>query len=132
MSIEWRDSLSVGNDFIDDDHKKLFVLINQYEIAVQQKNPVILEDAFNGLVEYAHSHFEREQNLMEAVHYPDRRAHADQHTILIDSMDDFHKSLTKEKSIDIGKVSKFLHDWLIDHVINEDMKLKPYVKGKRY
>ncbi len=131
MTIQWRDSLSVGNDFIDEDHKHLLVLINQYEIAVQQKNPGILEDAFNGLVEYAHSHFEREQNLMEAVHFPERRSHAEVHTKLLETMDDFHKNLKTKNSVDIGKVSKFLHDWIIDHVLNEDMKLKPYVKGER-
>jgi len=131
MSIEWRDSLSVGNDYIDEDHKHLIVLINQYEIAVQQRNLPILENAFEGLVEYAHSHFEREQNLMDAVHYPNRRGHAELHTKLIDTMDDYHKGLKKEKSVDIKKVSKFLHDWIIDHVVNEDMKLRPYVKGER-
>ncbi len=131
MPIEWRDSLSVGNDFIDEDHKHLLVLINQYEIAVQQQNVPILENAFEGLVDYAHSHFEREQKLMEAVHYPERRAHADLHTKLIDTMDDFHKGLIKENTVDIKKVSKFLHDWIIDHVVNEDMKLRPYVKGQR-
>ncbi len=131
MPIEWRDSLSVGNDLIDEDHKQLLVLISQYEIAVSLKDPGILQDAFDGLVEYAHTHFEREQNLMEAVHYPDRRRHADQHVSLITAMDDFHKKLIKKKSIDINKVNKFLRNWILDHVLEEDMKLGPYVKGQR-
>lgn len=130
MTIEWRDSLSVGNEFIDDDHKRLIELINLYEKAVSQHNPAILEEAFRGLFEYAHTHFKREEKMMEAVHFPHRNSHKELHAKLIGSIDDFHQSIVdKNRKINIGAVNSFLHDWLIDHVIKEDMKLEPYIKG---
>ncbi len=132
MTVEWRGEMSVGNEVIDDDHKHLIDLINEYESAIARKNPVILEDAVNGLLDYAKSHFEREENLMTAVHYPQRNLHRDHHRDLLRRVQDFHKGLCEDHQIDIEDASRFLHDWFVQHVLNEDLKLRPYLTGERH
>ena len=123
--------MSVGDAVIDEDHQHLIDLVNKYEAAVEHKSPQALAMAFDGLVRYAQTHFEREEKIMEAVHFPDRRTHADHHKDLLSRMEAFHKELEVHRRFDLKKTTTFLHDWLIDHVLNEDMRLKPYLKGER-
>ena len=132
MPIQWREEMSVGNDIIDDDHKNLIGLINEYEAALSMKNPVILKHAITGLVDYANSHFEREEKLMAAVHYPHLNAHREHHRTLLYRIEDFHEGILKAHKIDLGEASRFLYDWLVRHVLDEDLKLRPYVAGERH
>lgn len=132
MSIHWNDKLSVGNDLIDADHKRLIELINKYEEAVSKKNINILDHAFQGLEDYTNEHFEREEGIMEAVHYPGRRIHADAHRDLIQQVQDKHAQIRQHKNIDIKELSEFLRSWLVDHVLKEDMKIKEYLMGGRH
>ena len=131
MPIEWTDKISVGNPAIDDDHKHLIDLINEYEEAVSKKDIRILDHAFAGLEKYAEEHFEREELMMEAMHFPHRRKHQEAHRELIRQVQDKHAQIRQHKHIDIKELSEFLRHWLIDHVLKEDMQIKSYVKGGR-
>jgi len=131
MAIEWNDKLSVGNEFIDDDHKHLIKLINAYEMAISTGNLKLLGPAFEALERYANEHFQREENLMEAVFFPGLREHRDKHKLLLKGVQEKHKEVQKGGDIDLAVLSAFLRSWLIDHVVKEDMQYKPHVIGKR-
>ena len=130
--IEWTDKLSVGNEAIDNDHKHLIKLINAYARVVGNKNYDLLGPAFDSLEEYANEHFIREETLMEAVHYPHRASHRDAHNELLKSVREMHQQIDEHKNVHVDELSAFLHDWLIEHVVKEDMQLKPYVTGGRH
>jgi len=131
MSIKWREQLAVGNAVIDDDHKELIKLINEYEEAVAKKDLKILDHAFEGLEKYTHEHFEREENLMSAIHFPERRRHQDVHRQLLYTVREKHDQIREHKNINIAELSEFLRAWLVEHVLKEDMKFKPYLMGHR-
>lgn len=130
--IEWTDKLSIGNEAIDNDHKHLIKLINAYERVVSKGNYNLLGPAFDSLEQYANEHFLREETLMEAVHYPHRARHRDAHNELLKTVRDMHKRIDEHKDVHIDELSAFLHDWLVDHVIKEDMLLKPHIQGGRH
>ncbi|WP_170826921.1 bacteriohemerythrin [Magnetovibrio blakemorei] len=131
MTIEWNDKLSVGNEAIDEDHKHLVKLINAYEKAVSENNLKVLGLAFTALEKYAHEHFEREEKIQQAVHYPHRNSHREAHKALLQAVEAKHKQIENHEKINIEELSSFLRSWLIDHVVKEDMKLKPYLTGGR-
>ncbi len=131
MTIEWNDKLSVGNETIDDDHKHLIKLINAYELAVSQKNIKILRYAFGSLADYALAHFEREEKIMDAIHYPNRRPHREVHKRLLETVKKKHEEIVQATHLNIDDLSAFLRSWLIDHVIKEDMQIKSYLMGGR-
>lgn len=131
MTIEWNDKLSVGNDQIDEDHKHLIKLINAYELAVSKNNLKILGHAFASLESYAHEHFEREERIMDAVHYPNRRSHREEHKRLLQVVEKKHTQIEASQKVDIDELSQFLRSWLLDHVIKEDMQIKSYLMGGR-
>jgi len=131
MTIVWRSKMSVGEPVIDNDHKRLISLINDYEKAIEAKSVNLLKNSFDKLLEYTEIHFNREENLMRAIHYSGYKDHKIMHQLLIDNLNRFHHQVVhKGEHISISKANDFMHDWLIDHVLNEDMKIKPLLMGK--
>ncbi len=132
MPIEWQPKLAVGGEFIDDDHKKLITLINTYEQAIIDKDLNAIDRVFTEFRAYTEYHFEREELLMAAVHYPHLMHHKSQHQELIQALHDFHEQIKQRKHVKISEISAFFKHWLIDHVIKEDLQLKPYIQGGRH
>jgi hemerythrin len=128
MSLVWRAQFSVGNDLIDSDHQYLLEIINKAEVCLKAANPVALAALLDELGEYAKSHFEREELLAKAVGYPKADHLHLSHNQLADQMIKFREKLgdswTQES---VSTFSAILRDWLINHVIKEDMLLKPYL-----
>lgn len=136
MSLEWREQLSVGNGAIDSDHKKLIGLINSVELALNEKNWDILSGAIEQLSQYGMEHFAREEKIAQAAGYG-KFIHLRQEHVLLS------KELTRAKrelegmhgewsEAVIRNFTKFLRRWLIDHVIKEDMLLRPVLQAHPY
>jgi len=130
MPITWRSKMSVGNPMIDNDHKHLIDLINDYESAVGAKDIDLLRTTFDGLLRYTKSHFNREETLMQAIHFKHFQEHRSAHEKLVVDLHRFHEGLLdSDKPVSLKAVSQFLHDWLINHVLDEDMKMKPFLES---
>ena len=131
MPIHWRDAMSVGNEMIDEDHKKLFLLVNLYEGAIAKHNLFELKVAFQGLMEYTAQHFEREEKLQSAICMPGASGHRQEHRELVSRLENFNRTLNdaSQPRISIEVASKFLHDWIVSHVLKSDMKMRPLLTG---
>lgn len=129
--IEWTDRLKVGNQVIDDDHRRLVSIINSFEMALDEKNLPQCERVLKDLADYAEQHFAREETLQTAVHFPARLGHADRHVKLREQLADVTKGFKAREPGVIKTITGFLHDWLIEHVIHEDLKMRPYLEGGR-
>ena len=122
MPIQWRPQMSVGNQAIDNDHRHLIDLINDYEQAIAKRDPDILAHAFNGLLDYARVHFAREEKLLAAASYPALSYHREVHQTLLIQVTAFHQDIVDGKRINLKEASQFLHDWLMGHVLTKDLK----------
>lgn len=126
--IEWSESLSVGVEFIDHEHKTIIALMNRlYDHYVQEEHLSILKSAIKTLVEYTQYHFSHEEMIMDACHYPEIPSHHHQHTLLLQKVTDIAEQFhTNPSSIDKDKLLIFLKEWLINHILKEDMAYRPY------
>lgn len=131
MSIAWSRHLEIGVAAIDEDHKQLVSLINTYEDAIAAKSLKKLQRTFEDLIDYCHAHFEREESLMKAVHYPYRTSHRESHEDLLMNLLRLHRKILHGKKLDLPEISDFLRSWIVDHIINEDLPIRRYVKGGR-
>ncbi|MBF0354800.1 MAG: hemerythrin family protein [Alphaproteobacteria bacterium] len=132
MAIQWRDAMSVGSEAIDEDHKKLFMLVNLYEDAIAKHNLFELRMAFQGLVEYTAGHFEREEKLQEAIAFPLAQEHLQEHRELVRQLEAFNAGLSDpdKPRLSLEEAGRFLHDWIVSHVFREDMKMRPLLLGR--
>ncbi len=129
MSLQWREKMSVGNDLIDDDHRSLIDTINQAEESWKTKNRANLMVVLDRLSEYSMLHFSREESVAIAAGYPGTAQLHEAHDELVKKLDQFKKEIGEEWTVSSGqKFNAFLRDWLIGHVIQEDMLMKPFLE----
>jgi len=128
MSLEWREQLSVSNDVIDNDHKYLIELINRIERSLETKNLFALTEAISSLEKYSVLHFATEEKIAGAAGYP-KVAHLNaSHTALIEKLDQMKQGIGE--CWDEAASEQFitlLREWLINHVIKEDLQMKPFL-----
>ena len=128
MGLQWRDQLSVGNDLIDTDHKHLIEVINKAEVSLKASNKVELNALLEELSRYSGSHFEREELIAKAVGYPNSAQLHESHTWLVANLNQFKQDIGDIwTEAAVTQFTAFLRDWLIQHVIKEDLPMKPWM-----
>lgn len=131
MPIQWRKQMSVGNLIIDLDHRYLLSLINQVEYALRHPEEYDnLKMALEQLAEYAREHFAREEQLQLRIQHRAYMKHKMAHQSLLDRLDEISAEILSSEDPEALKTRReeivpLLRDWLLDHVLKEDMKMKP-------
>ena len=126
MSLKWRQQLSVGNDLIDSDHKHLIDIINRVEDSLRHMERSGLTDALEDLSRYSRTHFAAEEKIAAAAGYAHVARLHESHGALLERLDQLRQELgggwTTES---VERFTNMLRDWLINHVIKEDLRMKP-------
>lgn len=120
----WEEQYSVGVPELDKQHRFLFDLGND----IQKFDKADVRKHVMELYKYATSHFNSEEQHMRQIGYPDLKNHHQLHETFITNLntmtDNQGENLLKE-------VKRFLQNWLIDHILNEDKQYFEYVKNKK-
>lgn len=129
MGLQWRDQLSVCNDLIDNDHKQLIDIINTANQSLQAMSRAGLLTALDQLYKYSRLHFALEEKIAKAVGYPELGRLHTSHEDLLQTLGQISVEIGEQWDAAAAEhFGKFLREWLISHVIKEDMLLKPYLK----
>lgn len=128
--IEWKDRMSVGVDALDNDHRKLIALLNQlHDLMRGVRTDVTAHQIVHELVKYTEYHFDCEERLMRLVRYPDYEEHVRIHRDLKRRIIAFEQKFLSHPASEalVLPLFDFLSDWLMRHILREDMKLRPYM-----
>ncbi|MHA1954887.1 MAG: bacteriohemerythrin [Candidatus Heimdallarchaeaceae archaeon] len=133
MVIKWDESLSVGIDEIDGQHKELIKKIDNLASAILKKEGKgKVHNLLNYMDEYAEFHFSCEEKYMEEHNYPETEKHKKEHNRFYNVVKKLKIQL-KENGITESfalSIQQFLIDWLILHIQNEDGNMGKYLKEK--
>ena len=130
MLIEWDESLSMGINEIDAQHKHLVNLINQlnYSLEIGQAKDMV-QTALSGMVDYTIIHFLTEENYFNKFGFENAEEHKKAHKTFIDKVEEFKKDVElqdtnfDESNVYIAKeMVNFLKDWIINHIKVIDKK----------
>lgn len=129
--IRWREEMAVDHGVIDDDHRHLIDLINRFRHPDASGSGFAdAVDVLNALKFYADTHFSREERLQRLADYPVAPAHRAQHRELMATLEEI---IARARSITAGsapeivdELGTLLRHWLLDHMIMEDLRMKPY------
>lgn len=133
MAIQWDQSLSVGIDEIDNQHKELFNRVNALLDACNQgKGKQVVGEIIDFLGDYVVTHFGAEERYMQQYNYPDYDAHKAMHDSFIDSFGQLKKKFESEgPGIQLVlQTNRTVVDWLIKHIGNTDKALGAFLKTK--
>lgn len=137
MTIEWRPGMTIDNGAIDDDHRYLISLINDYECLMAEGfDQTAILKILDSLRYYTIYHFTREEATQRAVDYPSAESHAAEHKRLIDCVDYairlLSRDITSDRREEIkGQVARLLQNWLISHILKHDVTMRPYARNIR-
>jgi hemerythrin len=119
----WLDEYSIGNAEIDNQHKKLFDILNRlFDICVGKNEIETTEEVMDDLVSYTDYHFKFEEQHMLDVGYKYIDKHIVEHNYFKNEIMFAKRRQMQNKSITDNKLIEFLSNWLIQHVTEEDRK----------
>lgn len=129
--VKWRDVYSIGIDKIDEDHKKLFELLNKLEDSIKHLKHEEISSLLNSLIAYSKNHFNYEISEMISNDYPEEliKQHDDEHNqFLVDVFEIEKKSMSLTFGLMVN-TSNFLKDWIINHLLGSDKEFTEFLKN---
>jgi len=127
--INWNKSFETGHPIVDGQHKKLFAMVNQLHTAIEEKHTkLVLSDTIENLSDYVATHFKTEEELMLLHKFPNFDQHKKLHEDLKEQAFKLIKLFSLGKVDLSATISKFLSDWLQNHILENDIKMIGWLK----
>ena len=121
--IEWNVKYSVSISLIDEQHKKLFEILNKAIIA--NKHSKVTKDILgilDEMTEYALEHFEIEERYMKEFSFPEYQAHRKEHIDFTNNTIDYKNRVVGGDFHIINEILEYLNQWLVNHIQVTDKK----------
>jgi len=126
--VTWDQTYSVGVKRMDEQHQKLFNLINTLHEAMRQgKGQLVVEDTVRQLAAYTVTHFRAEEELLRKTNYPGLFDHATEHQKYVARVRQFAEDLKSGNISSCISVLAFLKDWLAEHIRRTDRSYSAYL-----
>ncbi len=132
--IQWQESLSVGIEPIDNQHKQWIQYFNNTTEAIaSQQNRTQISKTLGFLIDYTETHFSTEEKYMSANKYPGYQEHKAKHDELKSTLARLVKDFEDEgiTSNLAEAVNTFLGNWLIRHIQEVDMKFGAFIRENK-
>ena len=127
--IVWQEQLSVGIREFDEDHQALITLINELWDANESRDGrAKIGPTVAALADYVEFHFKREEALFKRWGFPGAEKHVQAHRNLIAQVEGLSKTAATAATLPEA-VFEFLRDWLIRHILGDDMIYASYFRA---
>ncbi|MEQ1526752.1 MAG: hemerythrin domain-containing protein [Gallionella sp.] len=135
MKLTWSKQLSVGNATLDAEHQHIFKLVNEVDGAIKVKQVPRFLDALKRLTDTSRLHFANEAGIARAINYRFDQ-HNLEHQYILNEMQIIEEELIalqgKWSESVVEHYFQFLSTWAVDHIDQDDMKMKVTLKTFPY
>jgi len=131
----WNKSMSVGNAFLDADHKKLLGMIEEVERAMRAQDTATFSRTLQTFEDAVRIHFSNEELIAQTIGHPFEQ-HKQEHQYVLNELQQMEAEL-----IDMhGRWSEsasthyfiFLSSWASEHIREDDMLMKLELQSRPY
>lgn len=130
--LRWNDKYAVRQELIDEQHRYLFALINDFHDAYEEKQSrQHLLALLNKLIDYAQRHFRDEERVMAEHAYPQLAEHQERHAQLFEQIFALNEKLTDRAFNPTHAAVAFLNGWLADHILLHDLQFGRYLRRQQ-
>ena len=135
MALSWSNKLSVGNAIIDSEHRNLIAMVNAIEAAFKTLDRPALLQELEQFEYWLCTHFENEERIAAAIGFDFARNKLEHRNLLKefhrmkDELNAMHGTWPDEVA---QQHYQYLSDWIANHVIEEDMLMKPMLTAREY
>lgn len=131
--IQWEEKFSLGINEIDEQHKKILLLINKlYDLFNQRKqgDEAEIDRVIAEMADYAIYHFNTEEKYFIIYGYEKQEEHIAIHNQYRAKIDEWRSTYNKTKDGKIFfEISNFLNEWWTWHINNTDREYVPFMKA---
>ena len=128
--VEWNESLELGVDIIDRQHRRLISIINETERAGRGENDSMsTAQLLNELLDYIVEHFSTEEELMRRYKYADYDNHKSVHDDVAKRLFDWNTN-TGSETESAKALLRYLGHWIEKHWMKEDRALADFLIAK--
>ena len=128
--IQWCDEYSVGNQQVDDQHKKWIEIYNTAHEKMMSADEKVFGssgvDALQDVIDYTRYHFNSEEKLMEALGFDELAYHKNLHINFVAQIEKTMEEIKSGTLVLNSEIIKTIKNWLIHHILNEDQKIRPF------
>ena len=135
MALIWKNHLSVSNAVLDSEHKELLGLINSIEYAINVKDSCVMLNAIKKFKRCLDSHFLNEMQFARefGIRFTDHSlAHQHMQKELQHTINQLEGRAGTWPEYVVDHYSQFLRGWLVEHITQEDMLMKPLLQTRPY
>jgi len=127
----WNKSYSVSVTKFDEQHQKLFQLLNALHEAMRQgKGQAVVESTLHELALYTVTHFRAEEELLRKTNFPGFAAHQAEHQKFVTRVNGFIEDLKAGRGASPITILGFIKDWLTEHIMRTDRAYGAYLNAK--
>ena len=132
-AFRWTESLAVGHDTIDEQHRELIGRFDDLlEACRPGKGKEKVAELFGFLDAYVVSHFRAEEKLMAEHGYPGLLEHKSQHAWLVGKLADLQGTLQQDGPsfhlvIDANQT---LLNWIVEHIRSTDVRFGRFLQSR--
>ena len=131
--MEWDESLSVGVELIDSQHKEWIKRLNDVSAAIQSgRGASRIAATLDFLVEYTQFHFGTEERFMTDHEYAELDAHKAKHQELTDTIKNLEQDFEEDGATQAlaTAINTFLTNWLVKHIREVDLRFGAFLKER--
>ena len=115
----------IGVSEIDDEHKRLFELIEEVDAAVKNDADSLSTalELITELKQYAVNHFAHEERYMENIHDPELGRQKKEHAAFVEKVNSYRLADVTDSSAKevILELLEYLSKWLMGHILGSDI-----------
>ena len=131
--IQWDDSLSVGIEIIDEQHKMLIQRLGELSEAVENRQgETAIMKTLEFMSDYTDFHFTSEEQHMSEQNYPglaDQKAQHEEFRATLKRIVEDYEDEGPTRSLTTS-INTFLFNWLINHIKGTDLKFGKFLNDK--
>jgi hemerythrin len=127
----WDEKYSVHIKEFDDQHKKLFELLNSLNDAMRSgQGREVIGEIINGLIHYTQYHFAAEEKYFHEYGYANTEMHEKEHDDFVKKVSEFQKDYAEGKITLTLEVMQFLSQWVKHHILGTDQLYSEFLRSK--
>lgn len=121
--LTWNDSLNLGIDIIDTQHREIFEAINKLMVSFEQgQEKESVYEVLEFIEVYVHKHFSTEEFYLKKYNYPEADSHIKMHKAFTDKLSEYkthykRAGLTRLAALEMNNI---LIQWWNNHILKTD------------
>lgn len=126
--LKWSPTFETGVPEIDDDHRKLFALVEAIREGIAKRDTTLTRASVKEFIVAAENHFTKEEEILVRIGFPDIDAHKVSHASLVTKATQLKQVCNGE--MDPEKASACYDEivaFLLDDIVRGDSQFKSYL-----